>query len=286
MVASTLALSSDVLAVVNGENITSAVAPKDFKKLDKNMQQKIVARLVEKRLAINYALADEIVQTEKYKKSLEHILQMSSDTKEQGNSLADLFKKDASIKGYTVEQLNSKKGLLAFDFILNREAETMNPSQEKLKEFYEARKYKYDTPALIELLTIVVDDKKIADDIMKKLSETEDRLEMFSKLAAKHSLAPSAKDHGYFGKIPVNELNDTLKDSLKDLKRNEYLKTPIKTEFGYQIFYVLNDIPEFKSTYESVKSQIEEEYLKQEVKKWAINKIKELKKNAKIEIKI
>lgn len=286
MVASTLALSSDILAVVDGENITSAVAPKDFKKLDKDMQKKIVSRLIEKRLAINYALSDKIVQTEKYKKSLEHILQMSAETKEQGNSLADLFKKDASIKGYTVEQLNSKKGLLAFDFILNREVEAMKPSQKKLKEFYEARKYKYDTPALIELLTIVVNDKKEADDIIKKLSETEDKLETFSKLAAKHSLAPSAKEHGYFGKIPVDQLNDTLKASLKDLKRNEYLKTPINTEFGYQIFYVLNDIPEFKSTYESVKSQIEEEYLRQEVKKWAINKIKELKKNAKIQMKI
>lgn len=286
MVASSLAFSSDVLAVVNGENITSDVAPKDFKKLDKDMQKKIVSRLVEKRLASTYALSSKISKSPEYQKALEHVLQMSSDKKSKDDSLANLFKKDSSIEGYTIEQLNSKKGLLAFDFILNQKAETMKFSEKELKEFYESRKYKYDTPALIELLTIVVNDKEVANDILKQLEVAEDRLQNFSKLAAEHSLAPSAKDHGYFGKIPVNQLNDTLKSFLKDLKRNDYLKTPIKTEFGYQLFYVLNDIPEFNSTYESVQSMVEEELIKREVKSWAINKIKELKKNAKIEIKI
>jgi len=283
VLATSLALGADILAVVNGKNITSDVAPKDFKKLDKAMQKKIVKKLIEKRLASDYALSTDIINTKEYKKTLKHVLQMSSDDK--NDNLANLFKKDASVKGYTAEQLNSKKGLLAFDYILNNKAESMKLSDKKLKEFYEARKYKYDTPALIELLTIVVNDKKLADDIVKKVAKAKDRLETFSQLAVKYSLAPSAKDNGYFGKIPVEQLNEAIKPSLEHLKRNQYTKTPIKTEFGYQVYYVLNDIPQFNSTFESVKSQVQDELLKKEVKNWAMDKIKELKKKATIEIK-
>lgn len=283
VLATSLALGADVLAVVNGKNITSDVAPKDFKKLDKNMQKKILKKLIEKRLASDYALSTDIINTKEYKKTLEHVLQMSSDDK--NDNLANLFKKDAAINGYTTEQLNSKKGLLAFDFILNNKAESMNLSDKTLKEFYESRKYRYDTPALIELLNIVVEDKKLADDIVKKIAKAENKLEIFYELAAKYSLAPSAKDNGYFGKIPVEQLNAAIKPQLEHLKRNQYTKTPIKTEFGYQVYYVLNDIPQFNSTFESVKSQVQDELIKKEVKNWAMDKIKELKKKATIEIK-
>jgi foldase protein PrsA len=279
-------MSSEVLVVLNGENITTDVAPKDFKKLDKKMQEKIINRLIEKRLASDYALSTDIINTKEYKKALEHVLQMSSDKKKNENeNLANLFKKNSSIKGYTTEQLNSKKGLLAFDFLLNDYAEKLNLSDAKLKEYYESQKYKYDTPAMKELLTIVVDDKKLAQNIINQLSKSEDSLELFSKLASKHSLAPSAKNYGYFGKIPVKNLNQTIKPALENLKKNEFIKTPIKTEFGYQIFYVLNDIPEYNSTFDGVKSKVEDELLRKEVKTWAMNKIADLKAKATIKIK-
>lgn len=285
---SSFAYSAEVLAVVNGKNITSEVAPENFKELDKKTKELIVNRLIEKRLASDYALSTDIINTEEYKKSLEHVLQMSSkkENKTDKDNLANLFEKDASIEGYTTEQLNSKKGLLAFDFILNQKAEELKLSDQKMKEFYELNKYKYDTPASIELLTIVINDEKLAKDIIKQLDEAEDKLQVFSQLASKHSLVASGKNYGYFGKIPLNELNETLKKSLQNLKRNEFTKKAIKTEFGYEIFYVLNDIPEFNSTFESVKTTVEEELLKKEVKKWAMDKINELKKSANIEIKI
>ncbi len=281
---SSFSFSSEVLVVLNGENITTDVAPKDFKNLDKKIQKQIVNRLIEKRLASDYALSTDIINTKEYKKTLEHVLQMSSDKNENEN-LANLFKKNASIKGYTTEQLNSKKGLLAFDFLLNDYAEKLNLTDKQLKDYYESQKYKYDTPATKELLTIVVDDKNLAKDIIKQLENSKDSLELFSKLASKYSLAPSAKNYGYFGKIPVNNLNDSMRPALKDLKKNEFVKTPIKTEFGYQIFYILNDIPEYNSNFEGVKPQVKDELLRKKVKIWAMKTIANLKKKAIIQIK-
>lgn len=277
--------ATDILAVVNGVNITSEVAPKDFKSLDKKMQKIIVNRLIEKRLASDYALSSDVVNTDEFKKVLEHVFQMSEKSSKKSDSLANLLKKDASIEGYTKEQLYSKKGLLAFDFILNQKAEEFAKNEDEIKKYYEDNKFKYDTPAMIELLSIVVEDKKTANEVLAKLKSSEDKFIAFSKLAKEYSKAPSKNDGGYFGKIPFENLNDVLKPVLKGLKRGDYTN-PVKTEFGYQIFYVLNVIPEFKSNFESVKSQVTDDYLRIKVKEWAMKKIDELKKGAKIEIKI
>ncbi len=285
VIVSSLLLSSsfaaDVLAVVNGVNITDEVAPKNFKTLDKNKQKEIVNKLVEKRLASDYALNTDIVKTEKYKKVLEHILSAGQDkSKKNHESLADILKQK-EIKGYTQEQLRSKKGLLAFDFLLENKANTMKVNDKKLKEYYELNKYKYDTPARIELLNIVVEKESLAKKIIENIKKAKDSLQEFSNQAKKYSLAPNASNHGYFGKIPLMNLNTELK-TLKDKKRGYFSKKPIKTEFGYEVFYVLNDIPEYKSTFESEKDKVKEEYIQKEVKNWAINKIKELKEKADI----
>lgn len=277
--------ASDVLAVVNGKDITTEVAPVDFKGLDKQSQEKIVNKLIEKRLASDYAFSTGITKSAEYKKVLEHILNMSqkkSEKQKQGN-LAEIVKKE-SIQGYTKEQLESKKGLLAFDFLLTQKAAKMQPTQAALKKFYEGRKYMYDTPAQIELLDIVVNKEALAQEIISKVSKAKNKLEEFSKLAKEYSLAPSKEHFGYFGKIAINELNDELKPLLSDKKRGYLSEKPAKTVFGYEIFYVLNDIPEFKSTFEAVQEQVKDEYIKQAVKTWAMEKIKELKSKADIKI--
>lgn len=279
-----ISYASEVLAIVNGEKITSEVAPKNFKTLEKRAQQKIIQKLIEKRLASDYAFASGIIESEEYKKVLDHILNMSQKKgdKKQGN-LAEVVKKE-SVQGYTKEQLESKKGLLAFDFLLTQKAAKMQPTQAELKKFYESLKYMYDTPAQIELLDIVVNKEALAKEIIAKVSKAQNKLDEFSKLAKEHSLAPSKEHFGYFGKIAINELNDELKPLLADKKRGYLSEKPVKTVFGYEIFYVLNDIPEFNSTFEAVQEQVKDEYIKKAVKTWAMEKIKELKSKADIKI--
>ncbi|MGB5917703.1 foldase protein PrsA [Arcobacter sp.] len=277
--------ASDILAVVNGGNVTSEVAPNNFKTLDNQTQKNILNKLIEKRLVSDYALKTDIVKSEEYKKVLKHILKMSdqNDNKKGNENLADIVKQK-SIKGYTQEQLNSKKGLLAFDFLLTQKAEQLLPSDKELEKYYNDRRYKYDTPAQIELLSIVVEKLSLAKEIIKKLQNAKDILQEFSILAKKYSLAPTAKNSGYFGKIPLSVLNSELSPILKDKKRGFFTNKAIKTEFGYEIFYILNDIPEYNSTFEGVKDKVKEEYVKKTVKTWAINKIKELKEKAVIKI--
>jgi foldase protein PrsA len=279
--------ASDILAVVNGHNITRQVAPNNFNQMTKQMQNKIVKRLIDKRIACDYALKQDIVDTQEFKKILKHVLIMDKSKKNLNTKLGliSFLENQETIKGYTKEQLYSKKGLLAFDFLVSKYAENLKISLKEQQEYYNKNRYKYDTPAIKELLSIIVEDKKTALMVIKKLLSAKDILQKFSTLAKKYSLAPSASKNGYFGKIATYELNNRLRPILKDLKRSEFTKQPIKTEFGYQIFYILNDIPKFNSKFNLVKTKIKNEIMQKKVKQWAIETIVKSKKSAKIEVK-
>ncbi|RUM44316.1 MAG: hypothetical protein DSY46_05950 [Hydrogenimonas sp.] len=274
------AYAGDVLAVVNGHEITTDVAPKNFKDLSPEEQRQIINRLIEKYLAANYALHTDIVKDPEYKKVLEHILNIPS-TPQKSQTLAEAVKKPA---GYTDEQLLSKKGLLAFDFLLERKAESMQPDEKTLREFYELNRYKYDTPEMVEVATIVVESKEEADKIVKELNDAKGDYHLFSTLAKKYSKAPDAKDGGYLGKIPVSDLNEVIASHILALKRGEHTE-PIKTVFGYQIYYLINHIPAVTTTYDMVKNRVKEEYIRKAVKAWAYDTIQSLKASADITIK-
>ena len=272
-------MAGDKLAIVNGYTITTDVAPKNFKTLPKEDKFHVINRLIQKHLASDFALKSDVIKDEKFKKSFEHIIGYSPKKSE---NLKDSI---AKTKGYNEEQLLSKKGLLAFDFFLDKKASTFKTNIKDLKEFYEQNRYKYDTPAMVEVASIVVNSEDMAKEVEKELGAKKVNFDVFSERAKKYSLSPYAKEGGYLGKIPLKNLNDTISKEITSLSRGEYTK-PIKTEFGYQIYYVINQIPEVLTTYEMVKNSVEEEFVRNEIKKWAMKKIEELQNKAEIKILI
>ncbi len=260
-----IAFASETLAIVNGRKVTTEVAPKNFAKLNKKMQKKIINRLIEERLACEYALSSNIVKSTKFLKILKHV-----ETMTRGK--------------WTKEQLYSKKGLLAFDYLLNEKMAKLKFTNKELETYYKAHKYKYDTIAYKDLAIIVVNTKKEANKIISKLQKSKNVEQDFMNMAKKYSLAPSAKNYGYFGKIATMDLNPQLKPILKNMKRGTFTTKPIKTDFGYEIYYIVNDIPAFNSKFNLVKDQVEQDLKKQTIKNFAINIMQKLKSKAKIKI--
>ena len=269
--------ASEVLAVVNGYKITTEVAPKNFNTLGKVQKEKVLNKLIEKYIAANYALHTDIVKDPEYKKVLKHILHYSNETT-KSKTLVSAVK----VAGYTKEQLFSKKGLLAFDFILENRMKNMKPDEKVLRQYYEQNKFKYDTPAMVELAGIVVETKSRADEIEKELKGSEGNYTLFSSLAKKYSKSPEATDGGYMGTIVKSNINKEINKYISPLKRGEHTKA-IKTLFGYEIYYLINAVPAVNTTYEMVKDKVKDNYVHQAVKKWAFTKIEALKKSAKIE---
>ena len=80
---STISMASEVLAMVNGHTITTEVKPKEFKTIDKALQEKILQRLTEKRVVSDYALSTPITESEEFRKILKQVLQINNDFKDK-----------------------------------------------------------------------------------------------------------------------------------------------------------------------------------------------------------
>ena len=92
---------------------------------------------------------------------------------------------------------------------------------------------------------------KTAKNIIKKLNNGE----KFSTLAKKYSkdegTASNGGDLGYF---QLDEMVSEFSNAVKDLKKDEYTKTPVKTEYGYHI--ILKTGEKDKAALDDVKEEI------------------------------
>ena len=99
-----------------------------------------------------------------------------------------------------------------------------------------------------------------AKKLIIKLNNGED----FSKLAKKNSddegTASNGGDLGYFD---LNDMVSEFSEAVKKLKKNEYTKEPVKTEYGYHIILKTGEKkkPELKTVKEEVKEKIRDNKL-------------------------
>ena len=120
-----------------------------------------------------------------------------------------------------------------------------NLSDNEIKKYYEDEVFGKVKASHI-LITVKVDEnateeekekadakaKEKAEKIIKELNEGK----KFSKLAKKYSEDESnATNGGDLGYFELNDMVTEFSDAVKDLKKNEYTKEPVKTEYGYHI---------------------------------------------------
>ncbi len=102
--------------------------------------------------------------------------------------------------------------------------------------------------------------KKEAEKIIEKL----DKGEKFDKLAKEYSddeaTASNGGDLGYFS---YDEMVEEFSKATKDLKVDEYTKTPVKTEYGYHI--ILKTGEKKKPKLKDVKKDIKEKLTKEKL---------------------
>ena len=260
---SSLALSfsfgGDVYGSVNGEPITKdeimqVVGPQasDFDSLDKATKDKILNMLVERKLLVQNAVKSGIENTPEYKKKLE------------------LLKKD-----------------LALTLWMEQEAKKIENSttEAELKKFYENNKDNFKTPPQFKARHILVNTKAEAEDIIKKLSSAKDVKSEFIKLAQEKSIGPSGKSGGDLGWFPLNRMVPEFSEAVKKLKKGEFTKEPVKTQFGYHVIYLEDKKGESVRSFDEVKEQIKALVNRKKFNDLIENTVKNLKKSAKVELK-
>ncbi len=260
--AAILTLSGSLYAVdyatVDGKKITDqdlkfilhSLGGVDFTKLPKDRQKKIIDQAIERRLLTNKAIKDGIEKDEIYKKTLESI------------------KRD-----------------LALEIWMKKQYANVNATEKEVKDYYKKNADKFKRPEMVKARHILVKTEKEANEIIKDLKKAgsgkklEDK---FIALAKKKSVGPSGKNGGELGWFDKKQMVKEFSKAAFSLKKGDFTKKPVKTQFGYHIIMVEDKKPagkiEFDKVENSIISQIKLEKFKSNVQKIA----KELRNKAKI----
>lgn len=146
--------------------------------------------------------------------------------------------------------------------------------EEQLKQEYEKRKAKIGDKEY-NVRHILVETEAEAKDIIAKLGKKE----KFEKLAAKSKDAGSAAQGGSLGWAPPVNYVAPFADAMVALKKGEYTKAPVQTQFGWHVIK-LDDIRDMKvPPFEEVKQQLQQNLQQQLVKKL----VGELRAKARVE---
>ena len=143
-------------------------------------------------------------------------------------------------------QLKTIKKGLASKVYLEQQVDKM-VTDDKLKEIYNDYKKNFKAEKEIKAKHILVDNEAKAKEVISKL----DKKGNFDKLAKEYSKEPA--ELGYFTKdVMVPEFSEAA----FNLKKGQYTKAPVKTQFGYHVILV-EDIRDAKPlSFDKAKNQI------------------------------
>jgi len=259
MVCSSSLMASDILATVNGHNITKqdaqefvqATAPQmNYAQLPAKQKEMVLQRLIEKELFKEQALKDKIEDTPEFKEALAKV-----------------------------------KDELAVNVWMKQQLDKTVVSDSEAKDFYNKNIDKFKKPATIHARHILVKDEKTAKDIIKQLSSLKgDALKAkFIELAKAKSVGPTGKKGGDLGTFGKGQMVPSFSKAAWDLKVGEITKTPVKTKFGYHVIYLEGKNNSETVPYDAVKDRIIGALKQKQFALKVSQMAKELKAKAKIE---
>jgi parvulin-like peptidyl-prolyl isomerase len=256
------AFAADVVATVNDKSITmddvSAFlrtipeANVDYDSLAKDVKEKVLNQIIEKQLLLDEASKEGIQNTEEYKKELERA---------------------------------SKE--LTFEVWMKKQFDKISVTDEEAKKFYDANGEKFKQPELFNARHIIVKTEAEAKKILGELkSAPKDKLEdAFAAAAAKYSLDGTKTNGGKLGWFAEGRMVKEFFNAAKAMKKGEMSKTPVKTQFGYHLIYLVDQKPAGKVSFENAKEQIKQVLKVDKFKESVAAKGKALREKAKVEIK-
>lgn len=251
--------SAKVYATIDGEEVNDndmmflkQVMPNaDFDSLPKDMQTKAIDQAIERKLLTKEAKKYNLENTDEYKEALE-----------------------------------SFKDTMILELWMRKQIDTVKLTDNDIKKFYDENKKNMVIPETVNARHILVETKKEADDIIKELEKSGNKVEeKFIELAKKKSKDPSSSNGGDLGFFGKEDMVPEFAKTAFALKENTYTKQPVKTNYGYHVIYLKSKKPKGIVGYQEAKPKIEQELKLIKFRELIASKAKELRKKAKIEIK-
>ncbi len=148
-------------------------------------------------------------------------------------------------------------------------------TDEEIKAAYEKR---FTKEALQEYKVshILVKEEQEAKDIIAALEKGE----AFDKLAKEHSLDSSKDAGGELGWVGRNQVVKPFGDAMSTLKKGEFSKTPVKSQFGWHVILVEDIRAQEPPPLDQVKEQFRIQLQQQQLAKL----VSEMRSKAKVEV--
>ncbi len=148
-------------------------------------------------------------------------------------------------------------------------------TDEEIKAAYDK---KFTTEALQEYKVshILVKEEQEAKDIIAALEKGE----AFDKLAKEHSLDSSKDAGGELGWVGRNQVVKPFGDAMSSLKKGEFSKTPVKSQFGWHVILVEDIRAQEPPPLDQVKEQFRAQLQQQQLAKL----VTEMRSKAKVEV--
>lgn len=259
LVASTIALNAQVLATVNSEDVSKNDVENFLKatnsdiaydKMDSKAKNLALHQTIEKTLLIQEAKKEKLDKSKDFLQTLEDF----------------------------------KKSLLVEQF-MKSEFSKIKISKEEVENYYNAHLYEFQQDKKLKARHILVENIKTASDIIKELEKSKNRELTFVELASKNSIDGSRDSGGELGWFSKGDMIDEFWDATLKLKPKEFTKEPVKSMFGYHIIF-LDEIQEpLTIKLDQVYSNIENQIRMDKFQSVIDERIKNIKKDAKIIIK-
>ena len=151
-----------------------------------------------------------------------------------------------------VKVLEKTKETLLKSYALGKLLETVEITDEDLKNYYDNHKDNFKNNASVEASHILVEDESVANEIKEKLNNGAD----FKELAKEYSNCPSKENGGNLGVFTKGQMVKEFEDAAFKMGVGE-ISDPVKTQFGYHIIKVTNKNDESVRTFEEAKPDIE-----------------------------
>ncbi|SDF90848.1 peptidyl-prolyl cis-trans isomerase C [Limimonas halophila] len=167
------------------------------------------------------------------------------------------------------DRLQRTRQQILADVYLKKQAEDY-VTEERLRAEYEEYKKNNKAETQVKARHILVDSKKLANKLIKKLDEGAN----FVELAKQHSTGPSAKKGGNLGFFGKGDMVESFSKAAFGLGVDEYTESPVKTQYGWHVIKVVDERTKEPKSFEEMKDELSKKLRQQGVKK-AIQQVRE-----------
>ncbi len=290
----------DVLARVNGQDVTRA----EFEHLIKNMEasqgQQVPA---ERRDEVYRGALDQLVTYTVLTQELKarSIAVPDTEIDEFIRGIRQQFKDDASFKKALAERGTTEQKLredartnMGVNKLVETEIASVQPATEaESRDFYQKNPKEFEQPEAVRASHILIRADENADAAAKQKARVEAEAvlkkakagEDFAQLAKQHSADGSAQQGGDLNFFPRGQMVPAFDQAAFALPTGQ-ISGIVETQFGYHIIKVTDRRAASVMPFEQVDQQIRQYLTEKNKKTRADSFVEELKKKARIEVLI